>query len=298
MPNSSVAVTTSARAAESRAAASRVADAPGEADGRAGQAAQAPRSRARCRRRRSGRPQRVEGPDRDVDALVRHELGEHDVGVADRPRREAAGLDRRVQDGRVAAEVARDPPAGRLGVRDVARRRAAPRSSPTARQRWKITAERGAAERAAAGERLLARVPRVAERVVAVADVHRVLVGDARRAPTRSSSTARGRSRAGRATPSPTGTAAAACGTCARVGRSDCRKLVWTVRWAKRPSVPALVVDRREEVRVREQVAQREEHALGPAHVDAGSRARGRPALPPATSGPPSSPRGYLPGPA
>ena len=58
---------------------------------------------------------------------------------------------------------------------------------------------------------------------------------------------------------------------------------------------PALVVDRREEVGVREQVAQREEHALGAAHVDAGSRARARPAPLLATSGPPSSPRAYLP---
>ena len=71
---------------------------------------------SRCRRRASGplptttsgRPQLVERAHRDVDALVGHQLGEHDVLVADRRRREAADLHRRVQHGRLAAEVARD----------------------------------------------------------------------------------------------------------------------------------------------------------------------------------------------
>ena len=51
-------------------------------------------------------------------------------------------------------------------------------------------------------------------------------------------------------------------------GRVRCRNDVVGRRSAKRPSVPALVVHRGEEVGLGEQVAEREEHALGAPHVE------------------------------
>ena len=76
-------------------------------------------------------PQAVERLDGEVDALVRHQLAEHDVEVADRPGREARGLDRRVDDVGVAAEVARGCGAASSRSWRCSGRRAGRRSSPT-----------------------------------------------------------------------------------------------------------------------------------------------------------------------
>ena len=109
-----------------------------------------------------------------------HELGEHDVLLADRPRRahaEALELDRRIEHRRVAREVAAHPPRGRQRVRDVAVHLLGGDPVPLAPP-LEHGPEGGAPERSALAQRLLPRVPRVAERVVAVADVDGVLVDD------------------------------------------------------------------------------------------------------------------------
>ena len=56
-----------------------------------------------------GQAQRVEGLDRHLDALVRHELGDEHVVLPDRARCKARGLDGRVDHGRLASEVGPDP---------------------------------------------------------------------------------------------------------------------------------------------------------------------------------------------
>ncbi len=98
----------------------------------------------------------------------------------------------------------------------------------------------------------------------------------ARRAPTRSRRRSRCRSRAGRTTRSRAGRAAAADGRCATVGRTRCRNEVRGWRSAKRPSVPALVVDRGEHVGLGPR-RRRSRRTRAPRRAGrAGSRARGR----------------------
>ena len=82
-----------------------VVDAAGEGDRRPGDLAQRAQGRAVADDHERA-AQLVEGVDRDVDALVRHELGQDEVEVAallGRDRREAGRLDGRVDDVRVAA---------------------------------------------------------------------------------------------------------------------------------------------------------------------------------------------------
>ena len=125
----------------------------------------------------SGRRRRLKASHGDVDALVGHQLGDDQVVVAHRAGREALGLDRRVEDGRVAVEVARDPPLGRVRVGDVAVDALGGDPVPLAPAAEDV-AEPGAHERVEVRQRRLALVPGVAKRVVAVADVDRVLVDD------------------------------------------------------------------------------------------------------------------------
>src|SRR5205085_5486545 len=66
---------------------------------------------------RPARPPR--GLERDVDALVAHELGHHEQEVLGPTAREALDLNRGVDHGRVAPPVPADPLLGELGVRDV-----------------------------------------------------------------------------------------------------------------------------------------------------------------------------------
>jgi hypothetical protein len=111
---------------------------------------------------------------------VRHQLGEHDVVRPDllaRDRAEAADLDGRVQDRRRAPEVALDPRGRHAGVGDVAvdalGRDPVPLAPAVEQQ-----PQRRPHERAARPQRRLALGPGVAERVVAVADVHRAGVDE------------------------------------------------------------------------------------------------------------------------
>ncbi len=151
--------------------------------------------------------------------------------VADLAAGEALSVDRRVDDARLAPEVGADPGLGGERVGDVAVRPLGGDPVPLA------PAPEGAAQKrpqqhvAAAGQRLLAVVPRVAERVVAVADVDRVLVaedgvGPGRRARDdevvaatgRTTRSRPGRAAAGRGTSAPTGAASAET-SCGRDGR-------------------------------------------------------------------------------
>ena len=218
----------------------------------------------------SGRPQPVEGAHRDVDPLVRHQLREHEVVLADplgADRCEALDLHGRVQDGRLAAEVAAhagggEPRVGHVGVdalggdvvplapavEQQAQRRAHQRASGRA------ASPRARTRRTGTGCGSSRRAPRRDRR--------------ARRAPTRSRRRSRCRSRAGRATRSRAGTAAAAAGTCARSGRRRCRN-ERPRRAVGEPALGALlVVDGGEDVGLRPGVADRREHALGAAEVE------------------------------
>jgi hypothetical protein len=241
-----------------------VADAAGEADRRAGHPVQPTRVGAVADDQQR-QAQLVEGPHRDLDALVRHQLGEDDVGVARRGRREALDVDGRVQHGRLAPEVAGHAAFGRLRVGDVgvdALGRDPVPLPPALEHR----AERRAPERAARGERLLACVPRVAKRVVAIADVHGVLVGDDAVRP-------RARARDHEVVPAqvqrlhrggvqrqqgPEGPGAGP--QALQVGRLE-------LAVGEAALGALLVVDRGEEVGLREEVAEREKDALCPAHV-------------------------------
>ena len=125
-------------------------------------------------------PQRVEGAHGHVDALVRHQLGQHQV-VRRRPApagREALELDRRVQHGRLAAEVAAH---ARGGQRASWRRRRSTRWAAIQshwRQRLSSSRSGGRSSGLRAAQRRLALGPGVAERVVAVADVDRAGVDE------------------------------------------------------------------------------------------------------------------------
>ena len=101
IPNSSMLGTTTARALAYSAASSLVVGAPEELGLGVGRA-RAPRARARAddadRRARAAR--RLE---RDVHALVAHELGDDQQRVAGSPGREAVGFHRRMDDRRPRA---------------------------------------------------------------------------------------------------------------------------------------------------------------------------------------------------
>ncbi len=119
----------------------------------------------------------AERADRDLDALVGHDLREHEVVLADVPGREAAGLDRRVENRRVAGEVALDAPLRDRRVRDVGVHALGGDEVPLAPAAHDRREQRPR-QRAARGQGRLALVPRVAERVVAVADVDRLGIRD------------------------------------------------------------------------------------------------------------------------
>ena len=118
-----------------------------------------------------------EGLHRHRDPLVRHELRDDQVVVGRRAGPEALGLHRRVEHGGVAVEVARDAARRDVRVGHVAvhalGRDPVPLAPAVEHHR-----QRRPPEPVAAAQRLVARVPRVAERVVAVADVQRTLVDD------------------------------------------------------------------------------------------------------------------------
>ena len=82
-----------------------VAEPAGERHGRAGEPPQPPRL-GPVADHHERQPQPVEGLDGDVDPLVRHQLGHHQVVLADLAGREPLELDRRVQHVGLAAEVA------------------------------------------------------------------------------------------------------------------------------------------------------------------------------------------------
>ena len=128
-------------------------------------------------------PQPVEGLDGDVDPLVRHQLGEHQVVVAHLARLQPPGVHGRVDHLRFAAEVRAYPGLRGAGVGQVAvdalSRHPVPHP-PAAKQR---TEQRAAERIEGLVQRPATLVPRVPERVVAVTDVHRPLLADHRVGP-------------------------------------------------------------------------------------------------------------------
>ena len=105
-----------------------------------------------------------------------HQLGKNEVVIADRAGLKARDLHRRVQDGRLAGEVALDPLPGGLRVGHVGVDPLGGDEVPLAPASQDL-GKRRAHHRAPGGQRRLALVPGVAERVVAVTDMDRVLVG-------------------------------------------------------------------------------------------------------------------------
>ena len=176
IPNSSVAVTTSALRPGQQLRRAQVGDAPGKANVAGGAAAQVGLLGAVSgdHQRPSEAVERLHG---NTDALVGHELGEHEVIVLDRAGREARGLDRRMHDRRVAVEVAGNPLLGRVRVGNVAIDALGCHHVPLP-PASQDPAQRRGGQQPASGERDLTGVPGVAERVVAVTDVHGVGVHD------------------------------------------------------------------------------------------------------------------------
>ena len=148
-----------------------VAHPPGEADRRAGEPPQPP-AVGPAARHHERQPQAVEGLDRHVDLLVGHELGEHEVVAADRLGPEALGRDRRVDDPRVAPEVRLDARLGGARVRHVAVHTLGRDPVPLAPAPEQAAQHRARDRLVALGQRPVTLVPGVAERVVAVGDVH------------------------------------------------------------------------------------------------------------------------------
>ena len=77
-------------------------------------------------------PELVEGGDRHIDLLVRHQLGNDQVVVADRPGGEPRRIHGRIDDRGLAPEVGSDPSLRDARVRDVTIGALRGRSSPTA----------------------------------------------------------------------------------------------------------------------------------------------------------------------
>ena len=210
-------------------------------------------------------PEARERLDRDVDPLVRHQLGEHDVVVADRARREAVDLHRRVQDGRLAPEVAAHALGGGARVGDVAVDALGGDPVPLA-PLGEQQPQRRAHERVAGPQRRLALGPGVAERVVAVTDVDGAGIDEHAVRP--------------RARRRDHGVVAAQVERLDRVGverqqraerargRPQALQERGVDRAVREPTFGAvLVVDRGEDVGVRPRVADRREHPLGAAEV-------------------------------
>ena len=132
-----------------------------------------------------GQAQTVEGLDRDVDLLVRHQLRDDCVVISHHTGREPPRVNRRVDDVGLAPEVGADSRLGGAGIGDVAVgalcRDPVP-LAPAAEQ----AAQEGARERVGpAGQRPVAVVPGVAEWVVAVAHVDGVGIAQDRVGPGR-----------------------------------------------------------------------------------------------------------------
>ena len=119
----------------------------------------------------------VERLDGDVEALVRHQLRDHQVVLADLARPEAVELHGRMQHVRLAAEAVADARRGEVRARHVAIHalgRVAIPLSPALQHHPQRRSQGPRTRR----DRGVALVPRVAERVVAVTDVHGPGVGD------------------------------------------------------------------------------------------------------------------------
>ena len=177
IPNSSPVVTTSARLVASSRAASWSSTRPAKRIVGPGQPPQpAPVGAAAGHHERQ--LEVVERLDRHVDLLVRDELGEHQVVIAHRLRPEALRGHGRVDDARVAPEVGLDARLGGARVGHVAVHPLGGDPVPLAPAPEQPAQRRPRDRVGALGERAVALVPGVAERVVAVRDVHGPLVAD------------------------------------------------------------------------------------------------------------------------